>query len=207
MQLIRNQQVVCSSHITSSISSTKVGDFFVTNQKLLRNLPYGQCCIRSCVRVTSPAPYPPQRWGIFLLRIKNCFVICPMGNVASGRVFESHHQLQQSRIALCGPFIFVTNQKLLRNLPLRAMLQQVVCSSHIVSFISSTKVGDFFVTNQKLLRNLPYGQCCTGRVFESHRKLHILHKWVIFFADAKSDISLTGSDIARLRLAVIFYSP
>ena len=30
---------------------------------------------------------------------------------------------------------------------------------------------------------------------------------VIFFADAKSDISLTGSDIARLRLAVIFYSP
>ncbi|MBQ7290225.1 MAG: hypothetical protein IJW76_00680 [Clostridia bacterium] len=30
---------------------------------------------------------------------------------------------------------------------------------------------------------------------------------VVFFADAKSDISLTGSDIARLRLAVIFYSP
>ena len=30
---------------------------------------------------------------------------------------------------------------------------------------------------------------------------------VVFFADAKSDISLTGSDIARLRLAVVFYSP
>jgi hypothetical protein len=30
---------------------------------------------------------------------------------------------------------------------------------------------------------------------------------VIFFAIAKSDISLTGSDIARLCLAVIFYSP
>jgi len=30
---------------------------------------------------------------------------------------------------------------------------------------------------------------------------------VIFFANAKSDISLTGSDIARLCLTVIFYSP
>ena len=26
------------------------------------------------------------------------FVICPMGNVASGRVFESHHQLQKPRM-------------------------------------------------------------------------------------------------------------
>ena len=30
---------------------------------------------------------------------------------------------------------------------------------------------------------------------------------VIFFANAKNDISLTGSDIARQRLAVILYSP
>ena len=37
--------------------------------------------------------------------------------------------------------------------------------------------------------------------------LFLLVLKVIFFADAKSDISLTGSDIARLRLAVIFYSP
>ena len=37
--------------------------------------------------------------------------------------------------------------------------------------------------------------------------LFLLVLKVIFFADAKSYISLTGSDIARLRLAVIFYSP
>ena len=30
---------------------------------------------------------------------------------------------------------------------------------------------------------------------------------VIFFAFAKSDIALAGSDIVRLRLTVIFYSP
>ena len=36
--------------------------------------------------------------------------------------------------------------------------------------------------------------------------LFLLVLKVIFFADAKSDISLTGSDIARQSLAVIFYS-
>ena len=34
----------------------------------------------------------------------------------------------------------------------------------------------------------------------------LLYK-VIFFADAKSDISLAGSDNARQSLAMIFYSP
>ncbi|MBO5091675.1 MAG: hypothetical protein J6C61_04255, partial [Clostridia bacterium] len=37
--------------------------------------------------------------------------------------------------------------------------------------------------------------------------LFLLVLKVIFFSDAKSDISLTGSDIARQSLAVIFYSP
>ena len=37
--------------------------------------------------------------------------------------------------------------------------------------------------------------------------LFLLVLKVIFFSDTKSDISLTGSDIARQSLAVIFYSP
>ena len=37
--------------------------------------------------------------------------------------------------------------------------------------------------------------------------LFLLVLKVIFFSGAKSDISLTGSDIARQSLAVIFYSP
>ena len=39
VQLIRNQQVVCSSHITSSISSAIAGDFLFHESKLIRNLP------------------------------------------------------------------------------------------------------------------------------------------------------------------------
>ena len=61
VQLIRNQQVVCSSHITSSkkhLLKSECLFVFYTNLRcrMIRNLPYGQCCIRSCVRVTSPAP-------------------------------------------------------------------------------------------------------------------------------------------------------
>ena len=37
--------------------------------------------------------------------------------------------------------------------------------------------------------------------------LFLLVPKVIYFADAKSDIFLTGSDIARFRLSAIFYSP
>ena len=61
VQLIRNQQVVCSSHITSSKHCKQLRCFFYR--------------IRETAR----------------------FVICPAGNVASGRVFESHHRLQNSQ--------------------------------------------------------------------------------------------------------------
>ena len=34
---------------------------------VIRNLPYGQCCIRSCVRVTSPAPKKHLREQVLFL--------------------------------------------------------------------------------------------------------------------------------------------
>ena len=52
VQLIRNQQVVCSSHITSSKEEAKRLLFCFSNprDRVIRNLPYGQCCIRSTRR-------------------------------------------------------------------------------------------------------------------------------------------------------------
>ena len=46
-----------------------------------------------------------------------------------------------------------------------------------------------------------------GFILAEMFSLFLLVLKVIFFSDAKSDISLTGSDIARQSLAVIFYSP
>ena len=54
VQLIRNQQVVCSSHITSSNPIDKMGFFFSNpRDRVIRNLPFGQCCIRSTRRSRS----------------------------------------------------------------------------------------------------------------------------------------------------------
>ena len=79
VQLIRNQQVVCSSHITSSKNprTSFSGFYFFTfhsslftfhstltittpRYRVIRNLPFGQCCIRSCVRVTFPCSKNPR---------------------------------------------------------------------------------------------------------------------------------------------------
>jgi len=47
----------------------------------------------------------------------------------------------------------------------------------------------------------------TNRFLFEMFSLFLLVLKMIFFANAKSDISLRGSDIARQCLAVIFYSP
>jgi len=63
--------------------------------------------------------------------------------------------------------------------------------------------------NNKILRSrfiLPTERDKSAYTSRSVLSFFLLYK-VIFFADAKSDISLTGSDIARLYLTVIFYSP
>ena len=97
VQLIRNQQVVCSSHITSSREHSLLSGCFsvftTPRDREIRNLPFGQCCIRSCVRVTFPCSREhsllSECFSVLRLRVAARFVICPLGNVALGRVFES----------------------------------------------------------------------------------------------------------------------
>ena len=59
------------------------------------------------------------------------------------------------------------------------------------------------------MRNWQYKQKRESNTVTKFREAlsFLLYMRVIFFAFAKSDISLAGSDIVRLRLTVIFYSP
>ena len=75
-------------------------------------------------------------------------------------------------------------------------------------FEKSTKCEHLFVqTNALWAKPLLQAERENKSVYSRNVLSFSVSKKVIFFADAKSDISLTENDLARLHLAVIFYSP
>ena len=91
-------------------------------------------------------------------------------------MFESHHQLQGS--CFCKSLYFLSRIKeLIRNLPLRAILHQVVCSSHITSSNSRGLhiAVPFVLRIKELIRNLPlramlHQVVCSSHIVSSRKK-------------------------------------